>query len=95
MIAANLEIEHWIINGTKKWITNGTFADYFTVGCRTDGGFTVILVERGEGVETTPIKTSYSASAGTAYVTFDNVKVPVENTLGPEDGGLLVVSTKK
>jgi hypothetical protein len=52
-----LTIEHWIINGTKKWITNGTFADYFTVGCRTDGGFTVILVERGEGVETMPIKT--------------------------------------
>ncbi|PVG01670.1 acyl-CoA dehydrogenase NM domain-like protein [Serendipita vermifera] len=83
--------KHWIINGTKKWITNGTFADYFTVGCRTDGGFTVILVERGEGVETMQIKTSYSTTAGTAYITFDNVKVPVENTLGPEDGGLLVI----
>ena len=31
----------------------------FTVGCRTEDGFTVILVERGEGVETKPIKTSY------------------------------------
>ena len=28
--------KHWIISGTKKWITNGTFADYFTVGCKTD-----------------------------------------------------------
>ena len=28
--------KHWIINGTKKWITNGTFADYFTVAARTD-----------------------------------------------------------
>jgi alkylation response protein AidB-like acyl-CoA dehydrogenase len=52
---------------------------------------TVILVERGEGVETTPIKTSYSPTAGTAYVTFDNVKVPVENTLGPEGGGIFVI----
>jgi len=83
--------KHWIVNGTKKWITNGHFSDYFTVGCRTEGGFTVILVERGEGVETTSIKTSYSPTAGTAYITFDNVKVPVENTLGPEDAGLVVM----
>ncbi|EAU85507.1 acyl-CoA dehydrogenase [Coprinopsis cinerea okayama7 len=83
--------QHWIINGTKKWITNGTFADYFTVGCRTDDGFTVILVERGEGVETKQIKTSYSSTAGTAFITFDNVKVPVGNTLGEEGGGIFVI----
>ncbi|KAF8625537.1 hypothetical protein AX15_005304 [Amanita polypyramis BW_CC] len=83
--------KYWIINGTKKWITNGTFAHYFTVGCKTDGGFTVILVERGEGVETKPIKTSYSPTAGTAFVTFDNVRVPVKNTLGSEGGGLFVI----
>jgi len=83
--------KHWIINGTKKWITNGTFADWFTVGCRTDGGLTVILVPRCEGVSTKPIKTSYSPAAGTAYINFENVKVPVENTLGPEDGGLVVI----
>jgi len=81
----------WIINGTKKWITNGTFSDYFTVGCKTNNGFTVILVERSEGVETKQIKTSYSTSAGTAYITFDNVKVPVGNTLGPEGGGIFVI----
>ncbi|KAH9063870.1 acyl-CoA dehydrogenase NM domain-like protein [Lactarius vividus] len=83
--------KHWIINGTKKWITNGHFADYFTVGCKTEDGFTVILVERGEGVDTSPIKTSYSPAAGTAYVTFDNAKVPVGNTLGPEGGGIFVM----
>ena len=54
-------------------------------------GFTVILVERSEGVETKPIKTSYSPTAGTAYVIFDNVKVPVENTLGEEGGGIFVM----
>jgi len=83
--------KHWIINGTKKWITNGTFAHYFTVGCKTEDGFTVILVERGEGVETKSIKTSYSPTAGTAFIAFDNVKVPVENTLGPEGGGIFVM----
>ncbi|KAH8099997.1 acyl-CoA dehydrogenase [Cristinia sonorae] len=83
--------KHWIINGTKKWITNGTFSDYFTVGCRTDNGFTVILVERCEGVETKMIKTAYSSTAGTAYITFENVKVPVENTLGKEGQGVYVM----
>jgi alkylation response protein AidB-like acyl-CoA dehydrogenase len=50
-----------------------------------------MLIERGEGVETKPIKTSYSPSAGTAYITFENVKVPVGNTLGPEGGGIFVM----
>ncbi|KAH7342125.1 acyl-CoA dehydrogenase/oxidase [Rhizoctonia solani] len=82
---------HWVVNGTKKWITNATFSDYFTVGCKTEGGLTVFLIPRGEGVETKPIKTSYSPTAGTGYITFDNVKVPSENMLGPENGGLLVI----
>jgi len=68
-----------------------SFADYFTVGCKTEDGFTVILVERGPGVETKQIKTSYSSTAGTAYITFDNVRVPVENTLGEEGGGIFVI----
>jgi alkylation response protein AidB-like acyl-CoA dehydrogenase len=54
-------------------------------------GFTVILVERGPGLETKAIKTSYSPTAGTAYITFDNVKVPVGNTLGPEGSGIFVI----
>ncbi|KIO07952.1 hypothetical protein M404DRAFT_997653 [Pisolithus tinctorius Marx 270] len=83
--------KEWILNGTKKWITNGTFADYFTVGCRTDDGLTVILVECGPGVETRQIKTSYSTAAGTAYITFDNVRVPIGNTLGEVGGGIFVI----
>ncbi len=51
----------------------------------------MILIERGPGVETKQIKTSYSTTAGTAYITFDDVKVPVENTLGVVDQGLKVV----
>jgi alkylation response protein AidB-like acyl-CoA dehydrogenase len=51
----------------------------------------MLLIERSEGVETKLIKTSYSTSAGTAYVTFENVLVPVENLLGKENKGFLVV----
>lgn len=83
--------KHYIVNGTKKWITNGTFADYFSTAVRTDKGLTMLLIPRIEGVETKAIKTSYSPAAGTAYVTFDNVKVPIENVLGKENKGIYVV----
>ncbi|TVY31228.1 Acyl-CoA dehydrogenase [Lachnellula hyalina] len=83
--------KHYIVNGTKKWITNGVFCDYFVVGVRTDKGLSVLLIERQEGVETSAIKTSYSAAAGTTFITFDNVKVPVENLLGKENKGIYVI----
>lgn len=51
----------------------------------------MLLIPRGEGVGTRPIHTSYSMAAGTAYVNFDNVRVPYENTLGPDNGGLRVI----
>ncbi|KAK7457824.1 hypothetical protein VKT23_010167 [Stygiomarasmius scandens] len=85
------EGNYWIVNGTKKWITNGTFSDYFTVGCKTEKGLTVLLIERTDGVNTKAIKTAYSSAAGTAYVTFDNVRVPVANTLVQMDKGLSVI----
>lgn len=49
------------------------------------------MVERGEGVDTKLIKTMYSAAAGTAFVSFNNVKVPIENTIGPENSGLFII----
>ncbi|CDH52513.1 acyl-dehydrogenase [Lichtheimia corymbifera JMRC:FSU:9682] len=81
----------FIVNGVKKWITTGHFADFFSVAVRTDKGISMLLVERSEGLETKPIKTSYASTAGTAYVTFDNVKVPVENMLGKEGRGMYYV----
>ncbi|KAJ7179593.1 acyl-CoA dehydrogenase/oxidase [Mycena filopes] len=85
--------DFWVVTGTKKWITNGTYADYFTTGCKTETGFTVILIERGDNLSTKAIKTSYSATAGTAYVTFDKVRVPVGNTLGKVGNGMSVILT--
>ncbi|KAH9049217.1 acyl-CoA dehydrogenase [Lactarius deliciosus] len=76
---------------TNGWITNGTFADYFTVACKTEGGYTVILVPRCDELSTKPIKTAYSPTAGTAFVTFDKVRVPVSNTLGKEGKGMSVI----
>ncbi|GAA5998683.1 uncharacterized protein JCM10292_007157 [Rhodotorula paludigena] len=83
--------KHYIVNGTKKWITNGHFSDYFSTAVNTGNGLSMLLIERGEGVDTKLIKTSYSTTAGTAYITFDNVKVPAGNLLGKEGKGLFVV----
>ncbi|KAJ3000229.1 hypothetical protein HDV02_000142 [Globomyces sp. JEL0801] len=83
--------KYYIVNGIKKWITNGTFSDYFSTAVTIDGGISMLLIERSSGLETKPIKTSYSASAGTALVIFENVKVPVENLLGEEGGGFFVI----
>lgn len=83
--------QFYIVNGTKKWITNGTFSDYFVTAVRTGGpgiaGISMLLIERSEGVQTSKIKTSYYGGAGTAYITFDNVKVPVKNLMGKEGSG--------
>lgn len=78
---------YWIVNGAKKWITNGSFCDYFVTACRTGKGVTLLLVERSEGLSTKKIKTSYSPAAGTSYVLYEDVKVPVENMLGKENEG--------
>jgi len=87
--------KHYIVNGVKKWITNGTFCDYFTTAVRTGGpgmgGISMLHIERSEGLRTKPIKTSYSGSAGTSYIIYENVKVPVENLLGAENQGFKVI----
>jgi len=80
----------WVVSGVKKWITGGMVADYFTTLCRTEKhGPVMLLVERGDGstVSTKPIKTSYSAAAGTAYVTYHNAIVPAENLIGKVGNG--------
>jgi len=76
----------WRVDGVKKWITNGVYADYFTTLVRTKKhGMCMLLVERDEDemeVQTRLIKTSYSTCAGTAYVTFTNAFVPERNVVG-------------
>jgi alkylation response protein AidB-like acyl-CoA dehydrogenase len=75
---------HYELNGQKMWITNGGFADLFTVFAKVGGDkFTAFLVERGMGVVSgrDEIKLGLDGSSTTALM-LDNVKVPVENLLG-------------
>jgi len=75
---------HYLLNGQKMWITNGGFADLFTIFAKVGGDkFTGFLVERGMGVVSgrDEIKLGLDGSSTTALM-LDNVQVPVENVLG-------------
>jgi alkylation response protein AidB-like acyl-CoA dehydrogenase len=87
---------HYIVRGEKKWITNGVFADYFTVAVRTGGagmdGVSVLLMDKTmPGLEAKQMKCSGFLGSGTAYVTFHDVKVPIGNLIGEENKGFKVI----
>ena len=75
---------HYVLNGQKMWITNGGFADLFTIFAQADGDkFTAFVVERGMGVVSgrEEPKLGLDGSSTTALI-LENVRVPVENVLG-------------
>ncbi|HWO02253.1 MAG TPA: acyl-CoA dehydrogenase family protein [Blastocatellia bacterium] len=76
--------KHYILNGQKMWITNGGFADLFTVFAKVDGEkFTAFLVERGPGLVSghEEKKLGIDGSSTTALM-LEDCQVPVENVLG-------------
>jgi alkylation response protein AidB-like acyl-CoA dehydrogenase len=85
--------KHYILNGQKMWITNGGFADLYTVFAKVGGEkFTAFLVERAyPGVKpgAEEKKMGIKGSSTTA-VFLDNVKVPVENVLGEVGRGHII-----
>jgi alkylation response protein AidB-like acyl-CoA dehydrogenase len=90
--------KHYIVNGEKKWITNGIWSDYFTVAGRTGkpgmNGISVLVIEReAGGVSTRRMDCQGVWSSGTTYITFEDVKVPVENLIGKENQGFKVIMT--
>ena len=86
---------HYIVNAQKRWITCGTCADVFVTALRTGGpghkGLSFLIVDRSEGLSTAKMKTSYSGAASTAVVLYEDVKVPIENLLGPENGAFKLI----
>ncbi|TNE90914.1 MAG: acyl-CoA dehydrogenase [Deltaproteobacteria bacterium] len=75
--------DHYLLNGAKMWITNGTLADVAVVWAKLDGKVHGFLVERGmEGFSAPEMKGKYSLRASvTSELVFDNVKLPKENLL--------------
>lgn len=91
--------KHYIINGEKKWITNGFWADYSAMAVRTGGpgagGLSMIVcpLKGYPGVTMRRLKVSGQIAAGTTYIELDDVKVPVENLIGTEGLGMRYVMT--
>ncbi len=85
---------HYVLNGSKMFITSGMRADWFTVAVRTGGpgmgGISLMLVEADRpGVSRTRLDKMGWRCSDTAAVYFQDVEIPPENLIGPENGGFL------
>jgi acyl-CoA dehydrogenase len=98
--------DEWVINGHKWWTSDGYDADFFLVMARTDmdahpyEGTSIILVPTDtDGVELVRNVDHLGSHllenpGGHAEVKYRDVRVPVENTVGPENGGFRVAQMR-
>ncbi|MCV0439394.1 MAG: acyl-CoA dehydrogenase family protein [Hydrogenophaga sp.] len=90
---ARREGEHFVLNGTKRFITNAPLADVFTViartqdGTRGNNGLTAFFVERGEGLRTgAPYRKMGQAGSPVSDVHFEDCRVPASHIIGGREG---------
>jgi alkylation response protein AidB-like acyl-CoA dehydrogenase len=86
--------KHYIINGQKMWITNGGFADVFTVFAKIDQdeNLTAFVLDKDmEGISLNPEEKKMGIKgSSTRQVFFNNVKVPIENMLSERQNGFKI-----
>jgi len=92
---AALQGDHYVVNGTKTFITNGLLADVVLLAVKTDtgqgaSGISLLVCDVGEDVpgfrRGRPIKKIGQQGNDTAELFFDDVRVPVANLLGGQEG---------
>lgn len=97
---AELVGDHYVLNGSKFWITNGPDADVLVVYAKTEPknpkpqhGISAFLIEKGmEGFSTGPKLDKLGIrGSGTCELIFENCRVPAENMLGPKNKGVYVL----
>lgn len=93
---ARLDGDHYIVNGSKMFITSGMRADYYTVAVRTGeagmGGVSLLLIEKDTpGFTQTELKKMGWWASDTAALYFDDCRVPKENLLGKENEGFKAI----
>lgn len=91
------EGNHFIVNGSKTFITNGVLSDYIVAAVKTNpstgsSGISMILIDRNStGVSARKLKKLGWHASDTGEIAFDNVRVPVENLLGEENKGFFYI----
>jgi len=87
------EGDHYIMNGSKTFITNGIYSDYLIVAAKTapelgNKGISIFVLDRDmAGISATKLDKLGWRASDTGEIAFDNVKVPVENLMGDENQG--------
>src|SRR5690554_1979482 len=85
--------DHYIVNGTKTFVTNGIQGSFAVTAVKTDleagsKGISLLVIDLdAEGIQKTELKKLGWQSSDTASLTFDNVKVPKENLIGEAGKG--------
>ena len=88
--------DHYVLSGTKYWITNAGVSDLYTVFAKTDPdggnrGISCFIVEADWGVEVSKLEQKMGMRASpTGEVVFDEVHVPVANRIGEEGDGFKI-----
>ncbi len=95
---ANKKGDHYVLNGTKMWITNGPVAETFVIYAKTDPtagarGMTAFIVEKGFAGFSQAQKLDKLGMRGsdTSELVFENCEVPAENVLGAIGNGVNVL----
>lgn len=80
--------DHYIVNGSKTFITNGYYGNWFVTAVKTETGISMLVIDAdAEGVSRTALEKLGQHCSDTAEIAFDNVRVPVKNLIGEEGQG--------
>ena len=97
-LRADKKGDHYVLNGSKMWITNGPSADYLVVYAKTDPGarsrgITAFLIEKGMKGFSVAQKLDKLGMRGseTGELVFEDCEVPEENVMGPVNDGVRVL----
>ncbi|MBI3555387.1 MAG: acyl-CoA dehydrogenase family protein [Deltaproteobacteria bacterium] len=91
------EGESWVINGAKTWVTNGVYADFYVIACKTDreagaGGISLILADaKTSGITSNKLRKMGWHSSDTAELSLENLRVPASNLIGQHGQGFYYI----